>query len=772
MAADASIIVKTDVDNKKAQSKLKKLEGQIDKLNQKISGKQQTMSPLVEQSKQLGAALDEAKRKLYNMQNNTDFYYTTAQVKEQEKTVKAMTAEYNKLNDKIDKMGNSVKADTAKLEEMQSEAGELAGQLAGAGKSTKVMSEAAETARQRIGNMSKTIATLAKRIFVFSLITAALRKIKDYMWEAIRTNDKAMAAVAQLKGALMTLAQPLVEIIIPAFTALVRILTAIIYKIADVVSRLFGTTAKNSAAAAKSLYDQKNALESVGSAAKSASKQLASFDEINKLSEDSGDGFGGAEYAGISPDFNRPNVSDYLDNILNIVKSIGVVIAGWALSTKLLNGLEKLTGLRIPTDLKIGISLVVAGVALAADNIANIITGEYKGASLNSLIREIISGVMIGLGASLISGGAVSALWAVPVAVALTIAVTEIIVNWDGIKTMWKDVIDGFAALFAGDEDVFWQKMTDAMSTWMGGDSFAVELAKKILGDEVWEAAQEYIENGGTLDKAIETVAKRAWDNLTAPFVNSGGWFHDNVIQPIQEFFAPLSEFIGKIFEGARLIVQAVWKIVSEWFNERVIQPIINFFEPIVETVGGFFRDLWDSITKIWKDVSGWFSEHVIDPVAEAWETALEDIKNFAKGIFNKILGFFEKVVNGLIDGLNQTLSGFNAAATWAGNILGKDWSGIGTIQHVSIPRLAQGAVIPPNREFMAVLGDQKSGTNIETPLETMVQAFKIALAESGYNGSNEAVLMLDRDVLGRVVYRLNKAESTRVGVSLVEGKR
>ena len=50
-----------------------------------------------------------------------------------------------------------------------------------------------------------------------------------------------------------------------------------------------------------------------------------------------------------------------------------------------------------------------------------------------------------------------------------------------------------------------------------------------------------------------------------------------------------------------------------------------------------------------------------------------------------------------------------------------------------------------------------------------MVQAFKQALAESGYGGSNEAVLVLDKDVLGKVVYRLNKAEGTRIGVNLSE---
>lgn len=65
------------------------------------------------------------------------------------------------------------------------------------------------------------------------------------------------------------------------------------------------------------------------------------------------------------------------------------------------------------------------------------------------------------------------------------------------------------------------------------------------------------------------------------------------------------------------------------------------------------------------------------------------------------------------------------------------------------IPQLAHGAVIPPNKEFLAVLGDQKSGTNIETPLATMVDAFKQAMAESG-GGATTVVIQLDGKEIAR----------------------
>lgn len=67
------------------------------------------------------------------------------------------------------------------------------------------------------------------------------------------------------------------------------------------------------------------------------------------------------------------------------------------------------------------------------------------------------------------------------------------------------------------------------------------------------------------------------------------------------------------------------------------------------------------------------------------------------------------------------------------------------------IPALASGAVIPPNQKFLAVLGDQKSGTNVEAPLSTIKQAVMEAMAQ----GSREPInvnLVVDGKTLARVV--------------------
>lgn len=85
-------------------------------------------------------------------------------------------------------------------------------------------------------------------------------KIRDWIGNVIKVSPEATAAIAKLKGALLTLVQPLVNIIIPAFTKFVNIIAAIISKIASVFAVLTGSTVESSRAAAKALNQQTSAL--------------------------------------------------------------------------------------------------------------------------------------------------------------------------------------------------------------------------------------------------------------------------------------------------------------------------------------------------------------------------------------------------------------------------------------------------------------------------------------------------------------------------------
>lgn len=179
--------------------------------------------------------------------------------------------------------------------------------------------------------------------------------------------------------------------------------------------------------------------------------------------------------------------------------------------------------------------------------------------------------------------------------------------------------------------------------------------------------------------------------------------------------------------------------------------------------------DAWSKICEAWGKFADWFVEKVWNPFMDQ----LKAVGNFFIDIINGMISGFEGFVNFVLAGVNKIIDALNKLSfdipDWVPLIGGNSWGfDIPNVQPISlgrIPKLAQGAVIPPNREFMAILGDQRSGLNIETPLETMIQAFKTALGEGQGQAAN-ITLMLDGRVLGKVTIDQINSITQTTGVS------
>mgnify|MGYP007122093631 CR=1 FL=1 len=74
----------------------------------------------------------------------------------------------------------------------------------------------------------------------------------------------------------------------------------------------------------------------------------------------------------------------------------------------------------------------------------------------------------------------------------------------------------------------------------------------------------------------------------------------------------------------------------------------------------------------------------------------------------------------------------------------------------VKIPKLAQGAVLPPNQPFLSMVGDQRNGTNVEAPLDTIKQAVAEVMME------NNDLLTAGFEAVVRAIQ--NKDMSVRIG--------
>ena len=128
-------------------------------------------------------------------------------------------------------------------------------------------------------------------------------------------------------------------------------------------------------------------------------------------------------------------------------------------------------------------------------------------------------------------------------------------------------------------------------------------------------------------------------------------------------------------------------------------------------------------------------------------------------------------MANGVVRGINKVISAMNNLSfdipDWVPGMGGKKFGfNIGYMSEVSLPRLAKGAVIPPNKEFLAVLGDQTSGTNIEAPLDTIKQALSEVMATNGgVQDTGDIVINIDGNEIFRVVRKQSKIFTKSTGV-------
>lgn len=174
-----------------------------------------------------------------------------------------------------------------------------------------------------------------------------------------------------------------------------------------------------------------------------------------------------------------------------------------------------------------------------------------------------------------------------------------------------------------------------------------------------------------------------------------------------------------------------------------------------------WIKDVWNNIKAFWNaNIAPIFTAAFWLDLAKQCGNGL--IGGFEAAI-NGIIGLFERMINFVVDALNLISID---VPDWVPAIGGKKFGfNLSNVDfgEVSIPRLAQGAVIPPNKEFLAVLGDQKNGTNIEAPLATIKQAVAEVLNGSG-GGNIELTVLLDSDIIYKKVVQRNRQNTIRTG--------
>lgn len=190
---------------------------------------------------------------------------------------------------------------------------------------------------------------------------------------------------------------------------------------------------------------------------------------------------------------------------------------------------------------------------------------------------------------------------------------------------------------------------------------------------------------------------------------------------------------------------------IAPWFTSEKWQEVTKGIKEGISATWNKTVGYWvESLTSWWNDnVTPWFTTEkwktLLNNVSTAFTSTFDSIVTSVTSKFDKIISSAQNMaskISGIVSSIKNKLSEIGSTVSSAASSAGSWISSKVSSLNISIPHLAQGAVIPPNKEFMAVLGDQKRGTNIETPLATMIEAFNAA------RGDEEILLREQNEIL------------------------
>lgn len=935
--ADGEIIIETDIDTKKARTELKRLETRIEGLKEKIDAKQTARNAIAEKLKAAAVEAEDARKAVellqaevaqsqrnlrtedlsatQRKQMSDELRYQTTELNRQQRSLAQKEATVTRLETQERQMTSDIAHQQQSLDKSQRSAEALTNQIQKSSGAGATMRQQMEGAADSVNRFKRRLSQLAKQVLIFTVAARALSALRDWLGGVIKSNDELSAKMAKLKGAFLTAVQPILNAVIPAFSKLLDVLTRVVSAVASVVSLFFGTTAEAAADQAEDLNREQEAIEGVGSAAKTAAKQLAAFDTINQLTNNNGAGGAGNQVQ--APDFSAVKdykLPDWLEKLVEIIKvNVDDVFFNWGDLTAEDIAKKAVTGL---------ITLCSGAAGFAIGGVPGAIVGTLLGVTISGLVnnaifdndgklskREIAKMVVYalsGLAGGIIGftiGGFGGAMIGATIGIGLTLLIENLGFSKDraladfyrselgafvqdlnarveeraqlalNLKahvdsitgevdaktqadfTMAKRLIDQIFSIDAsqnktaeeiqriqtlckelnklgilGDFRLEWDESTQSVSATKDEVYKVMDAQFKLLQQEAWKESivqllQDQAEYEQALDKAYADAGKATREyyakkdeydryyngeffrgigaTLTGKShlgtelrelkkamdsANDAATALNNGYMDVQK---KINEFSGKLGYDAKTITDwsKKYATAAESAADNLTAGAAQKAPDIKaagESIAGAFADgIASSVEK-----SAQAARSVTGQVTQAFSSAYASAKNAGKGlteqyaegikagsgtaktamsnVMQSLLSITQSGVSAirdLIDKINTKLQTKSGTQPDLSALLDKI---VGGMKGLKIPHLAQGAVIPANREFMAVLGDQKSGTNIETPLDTMVQAFRQALAENGgRSGSRPVYLMLDRRELGRAILDAGDQERVRVGLSL-----
>lgn len=761
MAADGSIIIDTKLDT----SGFSKVETQSSITIQKL---QANLRQLQAQYEAVGI-----RRKKAFAENNDE-------------KAERLDLQYNKIYDNIEiarkKLELAVKESAERQAKAEQDAAEktarAATQTARANQKNadavkRTVKPITQTAKQTeragsgMGKFSGRLRSIVASAFIFNVLSEGLRKLTDSIWSAISSTDEMQAAISNLKGAAFTAASPLINVLSKALAYLANMAARAFSYISHLYSLLSGKSLSSIAQTAEEMGKVANATGETAKNADKAQKSLAGFDEINVLNsgkKDSGGG-GGAELPNyqynlnsglpayveqvatkiqelIAPlkDINFKPMQTSLKKLGTSFRSFGNTV-GKALEWVWENILVPLSEWTIEEAAPEAIELLAAALETVSSVADPVIDGlDEITDDLEPLVNFIKKNVIIELDK-----------WKT---------------RFELVAKTMKDKSPEITQIISNLGTIFskcWSIIGPVLTKLQNG----LEKTNRYINEEFAIGIALVIDVLAGLTEFVVDVFNGDWDEAWADIVG----IFDDTKTAIEKSAIALEKATGiqftKILNNAKTKFTATKNAILKTWEEieqnglwATIESKLNSsWENIRTKAKSKFGSVKDEITGAWKDVLDYFKKNDID-----LKVIGTNITNAFKDALNKLIMRLNAAIGTPLRNLNSSILKLRKFEIFGA----KPFASVPLITVPKIPYLAKGTVIPPGNPYLAVVGDQKRGTNIEAPLSTIEQAVANVLSSQNQNININFVGELA--ALARVLKPEIDKENVRVGTSLAKG--
>lgn len=358
--------------------------------------------------------------------------------------------------------------------------------------------------------------------------------------------------------------------------------------------------------------------------------------------------------------------------------------------------------------------------------------------------------------------------------------------NWDMAKDKVQGLIDTIQPAFAAIKTAALNLATAVEETWTTYVVPVLDSAKTAI-QSLWEIVIQFWEGiVYPIIQEIMAVILELWNDSLKPL-----W--DKITDLVQSVIA----LVQVLCQWVVAIIAAIVQAVLELWNQ-VLAPLISW---LLATFGPVFKDVFNAIVTVVKtiikvicdkiDMALTALKGIIDFLTSVfkgdWEGAWNAIKQIFFGVFDSlhkkaadVLNGIKELVGNVVQGVKDLVGGLGDLGGAIANKVSSAWNAVTSgspaqqsmeapLASLPVPALARGAVIPPNHRFLAMLGDQTNGTNVEAPLETIQEALAEVLAAQG---GQDITIRFAGD-LAQLVRLLNPyidKENNRRGARLVSG--